>query len=137
MKDVDLGFGEFIEAVKELGDKELVIGVIGDEELAQIALRNEYGTSKIPQRSFLRSTLEENEDNIVLHYLNIYRTTNDLEKAAHQTGDYVEKLVKAKIASGDFVPNAPSTIRRKGRNQPLIDTGRMMNSIKSVVRNRK
>ena len=63
-----------------------------------------------------------------------FQRTNDAKAAAALTSTYIENLIKAKIASGNFTPNAPSTVKKKGRNQPLIDTGRMMNSVKGVVR---
>ena len=66
-----------------------------------------------------------------------FQQTHDAKIAAALTSTYVENLIKAKIASGDFTPNAPSTIKKKGRNQPLVDTGRMLNSVKGVVRSEK
>jgi hypothetical protein len=37
--------------------------------------------------------------------------------------------VKVKILDGDFEPNAPSTIAKKGSSHPLIDTGQEKNSV--------
>ena len=34
---------------------------------------------------------------------------------------------------GDFEPNAPSTIRKKKSDKPLIDTGRMRQSVMTVI----
>ena len=41
--------------------------------------------------------------------------------------------MKATIGRGHFVPNAPNTIKQKGSSQPLIDTGRMRNSVSHKV----
>lgn len=43
-------------------------------------------------------------------------------------------LVQEKIESGSYEPNAPSTIRKKKSDKPLIDTGRMRQSVKYVIR---
>ena len=38
-------------------------------------------------------------------------------------------IVQKTIKEGSFVPNAPSTIRKKGSDKPLIDTGRLRQSV--------
>ena len=88
----------------------------------------------IPQRSFLRSTFDENQDNVISMYANRFNMTQSLLRAAEDTGDYLAMLVRAKIDNGNFTPNAPSTIRSKGSSRPLIDTGRMQGSIRSIIR---
>ncbi|MDR3050016.1 MAG: hypothetical protein LBV16_09350 [Elusimicrobiota bacterium] len=40
-------------------------------------------------------------------------------------------LVRNPIMRGEFPSNAPSTIKQKGFNRPLIDTGKFFNSIKA------
>ena len=40
-----------------------------------------------------------------------------------------EGMVKRKFRTGPFKPLKPSTIRRKGSSRPMIDTGRLRNSI--------
>lgn len=94
----------------------------------------------IPERSFLRSTFDEkNRD--------WYKKASALAAAlitGHisaatvfgQMGNVLEGDVKAKITDGPFTPNAPATIRQKGSARPLIDTGRMRQSIRYVVRKR-
>ena len=43
------------------------------------------------------------------------------------------QAIKKEIKAGNFTPNAPSTIARKGRSEPLQDTERMVNSIRGRV----
>ena len=62
-----------------------------------------------------------------------FNQTQSLIEAAQDTGDIFAYLIKMKIEGGDFTPNAPSTIRAKGHNRPLINTG-LKDSIKSVMR---
>lgn len=42
-------------------------------------------------------------------------------------------MIQKEIVNGDFVPNSPETIKRKGSDKPLIDTGRMRQSINYVI----
>lgn len=42
-------------------------------------------------------------------------------------------LVQRFIHAGNFVPNAPATIERKGSSAPLLDTGQMWQSITHEV----
>lgn len=37
--------------------------------------------------------------------------------------------VKKRIITGPFVPNAPTTIAKKGSDKPLIDTGQLLDAI--------
>lgn len=126
----------FFKALSELDGINITVGVFG-KEAAKIAFFNEFGTRNIPARSFIRSTLAEHKRDIVGNFAMNFQQTHDAKMTAALTSTYVENLIKAKIASGDFTPNAPSTIKKKGRNQPLVDTGRMLNSVKGVVRSEK
>ncbi len=126
----------FFKALSELDGINISVGVFG-KEAAEIAFFNEFGTRNIPARSFIRSTLAEHKRDIVGNFAMNFQQTHDAKIAAALISTYVENLIKAKIASGDFTPNAPSTIKKKGRNQPLVDTGRMLNSVKGVVRSEK
>lgn len=126
----------FFKALSELDGINIAVGVFG-KEAAEIAFFNEFGTRNIPARSFIRSTLAEHKRDIVGNFAMNFQQTHDAKIAAALTSTYVENLIKAKIASGDFTPNAPSTIKKKGRNQPLVDTGRMLNSVKGIVRSEK
>lgn len=126
----------FFKGLSELDGINISVGVFGKEE-AEIAFFNEFGTRTIPARSFIRSTIAENKHNIVANFAMNFQQTHDAQIAASMTSTYVENLIKAKIASGNFTPNALSTIKKKGRSQPLIDTGKMMNSIKGVVSREK
>ena len=46
---------------------------------------------------------------------------------------FVRGLVQETIKEGEFSPNAPSTIKKKGSDKPLIDTGHMRQSVMTVV----
>lgn len=90
-------------------------------------------TIKIPERSFLRSAVAENRQKITKavgdQYIRFIEANVSLNKALNIIGLLVTNMVKAKIRKGPFAPNAPSTIKRKRSSKPLIDKGRMRNSI--------
>ena len=130
---IDHGFEDFFRELDQLVGKEVAVG-IHDAEVAEYAAYNEFGAVGVPQRSFLRSTFDAEQDNVISTFADWFNTTQSLMSAAQATGDEFAWLVKMKIDGGDFTPNAPSTIKAKGHSRPLIHTGRMRNSIKSVMR---
>lgn len=106
-------------------------------DMAQIAMFNELGTSSSPSRPFLRMSVDENMDKIKstcgseLKKLNSGGTAESILK---RVGTLGVRLVQEEIQAGSFEPNAPSTIRKKGSDKPLIDTGRMRQSVKYVIK---
>ena len=43
--------------------------------------------------------------------------------------DVYKRQVQHQMVEGEFVPNAPSTIRKKGSDKPLIDTGQLRQGV--------
>ena len=94
----------------------------------------------IPSRPMMRRTFEEKQQP--------WRTMaqaqvglvidgkKGVDTALATIGNVMERDIKAKIATGPFLPNAPSTIRRKKSARPLIDSGRMRQSVRYIVRRR-
>ena len=58
----------------------------------------------------------------------------DTEKPLMDAGLYAQSKVKSFFLHNDWAPNAPKTIKRKGSDKPLIDTGALRNSITFVIR---
>lgn len=91
----------------------------------------------IPERSFLRSTFDERQDDIAQHAQRAVAAVvagGDYNECIQKTGAYVQGLVQQKIRNGPFEPNKPSTVKRKGSSRPLIDTGHLRQSIRYVVK---
>lgn len=108
------------------------------EDLVNYATYNEFGVPQknIPERSYMRSTFDDwqNEmykkikDNILPILLEKFSK----QKLLNQIGTFMTKAMKTKIKNSRSwaVPNAPSTIARKGKgNPPLINTKRMVSSV--------
>lgn len=115
-------------------------GAAADEDgvdIANIAMWNELGTSRAPARPFMRKSVDENTDKIkamCARQLKRLAQGASAEDILEKIGVFQKGLIQRKIVDGTFEPNAPSTIRKKGSSRPLIDTGRMRQSVNFVIR---
>lgn len=106
-------------------------------DVANVAMWNELGTSRAPARPFLRMSADENESKIramCAQQLRNVTQGGNAEDSLKQIGVFQKGLIQEKIVTGSFTPNAPATVRKKGSSRPLIDTGRMRQSVNFVVR---
>ena len=93
-------------------------------DMAQIAMFNELGTSEIPSRPFLRQTMEKNQDDIKAfcgEKVQGIAEGGTAEDALKQLGVYGKGLVQAQIREGTS-------------DKPLIDTGKMRQSVNYVIK---
>lgn len=145
VRDVDHGYAEFKKRWKEVGDLRVRVGVMGDTTKnarsdgpmtnVEIAAFMEFGTSTIPARSFLRSTLDKNAQEYrqlaraLLGQVMQRKTT--ARQALDLLGMKAAADVKRGITEGEGIPPplAASTIARKGSSRPLVDTGQLVASI--------
>lgn len=113
------------------------------KSIPEYAAYNEFGTSRIPARPFMRQTLETKQDSWksflgnALDYDEISK--NQAENAMGLLGEVMKADIQQTIQKGSFVPNSPKTIARKrakGKvepDHPLIDTGQMLAAVGSEV----
>lgn len=102
--------------------------------LKQIALWNFYGTKLIVSRNPLLKTNLKGIEKV-----------KGLGSALLNTGEKkpitaFEKFIRSRIQKAfyaNYPPNRPSTIRRKGFNQPLIWTGRLKKSVVVSLQRKK
>ena len=144
IRDTVTGDGKkFEKLLKELADKEIRVGFqhgkAAEEDgtdICDVAMWNELGTENIPSRPFIRMSVDENESKIE-EFLKgkVKELVNgaDAEQILKEIGLFQKDLIQEKITEGSFVPNADSTIQRKGSSKPLIDTGRMRQSVDYVI----
>lgn len=107
------------------------------QSVAQVASANEFGTSRAPARPFMKQMAENRGKEITEECGRMAKRLAEGGSAADelsQIGKLAEDLLKEEIRSGSFAPLAPATVARKGSSQPLIDTGRMVDSVTSKVR---
>lgn len=102
-------------------------------DLGTVGLMVEFGTETAPERPAFRHGLARGMKDINrLNELNLHLVMmgkKPLLKALQELGLMGVAKVKMEIHKGDFVPNAPSTIAKKGSSKPWIDTAQFKNSI--------
>lgn len=135
---------KFEKMLKELADKQVRVGFQRGEateedgtDVCDVAAWNELGTVNMPSRPFLRKSVDENAGKIN----NFLQSTKaDLlrgvsaEQVLKEIGMFQKDLIQEKITEGSYAPNAASTVKRKGSSKPLIDTGRMRQSVNYVIK---
>lgn len=129
--------------LKDLVEKEVRVGFQRGEateedgtDICDVAVWNELGTINMPSRPFLRKSVDENEAKIN-HFLqskqrDLVRGVPE-EQILKEIGIFQKDLIQEKITEGSFAPNAESTIRKKGSSKPLMDSGRMRQSVNYVI----
>lgn len=146
--DRDLGYAAVIRQMSDLaGGARVVVGVraendeaVGDTNLATIATVHEFGSDAagVPERSFLRSTVDEQASEIADRMTRGVKAATapggDARRELGKIGAYVAGEVRRKIVDLRDPENADSTIEAKGSDNPLIDTGRLRQSIDFEVR---
>lgn len=139
-KVIDHGWNRIERELKKLVNMELKVGVIGKEDLAAIAMFNEFGTRyndedgsyHIPPRPFMRLTFENKGDELKSRtargYANIL-SGSTAKREANRIGAWYKGEVQRSIRSNIQPKNADSTIARKKSSKTLIDTGRLRAAI--------
>lgn len=102
--------------------------------LASLAAVLEFGNEHIPSRPFLRQTLSENQEKYVALFTQLFKQGLQIERIYEQLALVAQGDVQLNIARGNWAPNAKSTIKQKGSSKPLIDTGKMRQSVKGIVK---
>lgn len=105
--------------------------------IIELAAIHEFGSpaAGIPERSFIRRTLKERESEIAkitaVLAKKFIRGELTLERALNQLGAQVAAMIKNTVTAGEHIPPPlkPATVRRKGSDRPLVDTGRMIAAV--------
>jgi hypothetical protein len=133
-----------------LASVELVIGILGDSAfyvdedgftLVDAAIVNEFGSDDghIPERAAHRTTFREQKASMDRRMLGITRLVvegRDPKPLMEKLGLFYVSKLRQQVIAWDNPPNAASTVRIKGANNPLVDTGRTLNSIQHLIRKR-
>lgn len=101
--------------------------------IAQVAIHNEFGVPErnIPPRPFMKRAVDGN----IRKWKKMIRDElpqmkkMDLRIMAIRLAGVVKKDIQRSINELMFPPNAPSTVKRKGFNNPLVDTGTMRDTV--------
>lgn len=142
--------GKKVEAGWFESNKYAPRGADGTEEfVARIARIQEYGAvfSRpspkgpiriiIPSRPFMRGAYKNflEKRRSIEHSIakKLFDGSINADQAVGQIAMALEGLIVDSIRNGDWEPNAPSTISKKGFDKPLIDSAIMWQSVNSKV----
>lgn len=118
--------------VAQKGGKEIVEG--GDLSMIALMAIHEYGSEEagIPERRPIRKTFESRYTEmtqVCAGLMKQFLAGQTLERCLGILGAWGASAIKNTIREGLQPPNAPSTIKAKGSETPLVDTGRLINAI--------
>jgi len=144
-KDTDLGLEKIRREIAAMSELSVKVGILEGAgtndgvEIAEYAAWNEFGVPgksgwDIPPRPFIRGYVDSNAEKIKsvqkMQVAAIIDGKIDAKAAIEKIGKNAKEGIKHFIkTSSNFLPNAESTAKRKGRNRPLIDTGLMRDSV--------
>lgn len=113
------------------------------QSIAEYAVYNEFGTSRIPARPFMRTVAKEKPKQWIGEMVRHVRgkATNPAvwKEALGLAGESMKSDIKDSIQNGSWTPNAPATVAAKARkgkvepDHPLIDTGQMIAAVSYEV----
>ena len=149
VNDRDLGLNKILKEIKKFEGAVVKAGILEGSgsvdgvSIAQYATWNENGVAgkkgkwKIPPRPFIKGWVVNNQKQIASIIQRLYGEVASgnitADEALNRLGVFAKSGIQSYIRRGDFVPNAPSTIRKKGSSQPLIDSGTMRNAVNYEV----
>ena len=135
---IDRGAVRVSKALADFNNFYLTIGIQGpgglrkypdsDINVASIAWYQEFGTRSINSRPFLRRTMfekraeiEESIREAVTRAIDTGRTVRELAKSGAEIAELVRRTIMSSRSWAK--PNAPATIKKKGFDWPLNETG--------------
>lgn len=101
------------------------------ESLSNFAQDAQVGayTVRIPPRPFMRQTMDNHSQQWGALFKEAFKQTGSIDQALGQLGQIIRDQIKGTIKTFSDPPNAKSTVRRKGGDNPLIDSGKLLGHI--------
>ena len=106
--------------------------------VALVAAVHEFGAPAkgIPVRPFMRTAIAQNKAKWADQLSRAIGESGTAEAALGMVGESIKDDLRSSIRDGDWAPNKPRTVARKGFAKPLIDTAHMVNSVDHDVTER-
>lgn len=144
---IDKGFDAIFKELSKANVTGTKVGLFAEDRsadgqynMATLGLLQEEGGGKIPARDFMKSTAIKHQDDMgdrMEQYIGgVIDRKRTMKQALEATGSSYVKYTKDVITKFSEPPNAKYTIKKKGRNDPLVDTGKMRDSIKHKITGR-
>lgn len=151
IEDHDKGWGSVFKRAKAAKDGRVKVGVLADDSkggedhggltVAELAVVLHFGTApdaegdqRIPARPFLQMAFDQQREELgklgARLMAEVILGERDQDKALGLLGAKLAAEAKKVITVGNqLAPNAPATVKAKGSDRPLVDTGRLLNAI--------
>jgi hypothetical protein len=139
--DKDMGWNKIMRDLADLDGTEVAAGILKDSGVdsrgtpyTNIAIYNEYGTKHIPARPAVRIAADTkgNEWQRIAEkgICDIIDGRGNKSTTCKAVGEAMKKDIQSIFGdTSKLASNAPSTIRKKGRNEPLVDTGTLKKKV--------
>lgn len=121
-------FEKLKSVCREMEGKKIIVGIVGDgvdSEVLKIAQAHEYGTEKLPERSFIRASFDADQaelQEIVSGQIGkVLSGTTTPDAAANAIGAQAAQLVQNFIDDNRVTP--PSDFSKKTQHTTLYETG--------------
>lgn len=146
---------DLLKGWKKLAKQEIAVGFPkgiteaypDGEQVLDVAIANCYGTPTIPQRDFMSLADKDIKTGIRPIMKKIGQLANTQQPGLGEAkkilalqnvaGMAAQEAIREAIIELDTPPNALVTIEAKGSSNPLIDTGKMKDSVTWVVRSKR
>ena len=144
MVERDLGWDRIRREIDTAGRSGVKVGVLSDQDetydngadLLLVAAANEFGTADghIPPRPFIRGAFDEKQRALYRMqgrlWSQVLAGNLTTRQALGLLGEEHQGQVQEYMTALETPPNAPRTVAAKGSANPLIDEGRLRNSIR-------
>lgn len=138
--DRDNGY-QALRSVFDQNGTKLDVGVFGNKNetydngvtTTDVGTWAEYGTKHAPARPWLSGWLDENWELVIfrlrMEMSRVVRGQQTKTQALTRVGQRIRDGIRDRILAKIPPPNAESTIRKKGFDHPLLETGRFLEAI--------
>jgi hypothetical protein len=134
--DVKFDDKRLFERLVNKDKKVLTVGFFDEKypdgkRIGMVATANEYGVpeNNVPPRPFMRDTVITRKPKWLKIVKEVLTESLDVDRTFRILGDVIADDVSQMITAYAKPENAPSTIAKKGFNDPLVDTGLMRDSV--------
>ena len=128
VNEILVEFERLKSACPSMDGKKIIVGIVGDgvdSEVLKIAAAHEYGTDKLPERSFIRASFDADKDklgSIMSGQVNkVLSGQISADAAANAIGAQAAQLVQNFIDENRVKP--PSDFSKKTQHTTLYETG--------------
>jgi hypothetical protein len=138
VKVIDQGLISRLKQMNELAENKILVGIQegagsaddGSATLAEVGYYQEYGTRDIPARPWLSEGIKRADPAKLLKQIAVDVVNGrPAQQALDRAGVAAVGSIQEGFTAIAWQPNAASTIKAKGSSQPLIDTGRLRQSV--------